>query len=156
MAKNRKIPLAVRSQVSMARMQEAPEADTVSPLTAMAQVRLAVRKMRNDALAAEPASIKAPKRKRKGRRAVARKTPKEFSLKEGSLFTAARQLFVKQSGGVGWVLVEKGSSGIILGSISPVDGIAPPGVQVMISGMGVFDLTPSYFGSLRDASELEA
>jgi hypothetical protein len=154
MAKNRKIPLAVRSQVSMARMQEAPEADTVSPLTAMAQVRLAVRKMRNDALAAEPASIKAPKRKR--RRAVARKTPKEFSLKEGSLFTAARQLFVKQSGGVGWVLVEKGSSGIILGSISPVDGIASAGVQVMISGMGVFDLTPSYFGSLRDASELEA
>lgn len=52
MAKNRKIPLAVRHQVNMARMQEAPEADTVSPRAAMAQVRLAGRKARNEAIAA--------------------------------------------------------------------------------------------------------
>lgn len=117
MAKNRKIPMAVRHQVKVTRAQEMQEAGvaTISPREALTQARLAGRKARNEAIAARMAE--AGPSPVKPTRAEARAKPApQFNLIEGSLVTLAKSTIAFRLGAETnpYIPLQKGAVGVLM------------------------------------------
>lgn len=117
MAKNRKIPTAVRHQAIAARAQEEQETgvSTPSPRQALAQARQAGRKARNEAIAAR--TVEAGPSPVKPTRAEARAKPApQFNLADGCLVTLVKNAIAFRLGAETnpYIPLQKGDVGVLM------------------------------------------
>lgn len=117
MAKNRKIPTAVRHQAIAARAQEEQETgvSTPSPRQALAQARQAGRKARNEAIAARTAEA-GPSPVKPTRPTPRVKPAPQFNLIEGSLVTLAKSTIAFRLGAETnpYIPLQKGAVGVLM------------------------------------------
>lgn len=117
MAKNRKIPTAIRHQAIAARAQEEQETgvSTPSPRQALAQARLAGRKARNEAIAARMAEA-GPSPVKPTRPGPRVKPTPQFNLIEGSLVTLAKSTIAFRLGAETnpYIPLQKGAVGVLM------------------------------------------